>query len=287
MPKPPRPKPPKPKRPAPPPPKQQSDIVKSNKTFTIEEWTGSGEGEKIILYGRSGIGKTTLASMVPDPVFIGIDDGGRKIRNPKTGEPMRRVPEIESFEDIRAALHSSVFNECGSIVIDTVTDLQRWGQQGTFNRVKGPKGTLAENIEDYGYGKGYRHWYDTMNLILNDLDVHIRAGRNIVLLAQRATRRKANPAGEDYLMEVPDLYHSKDVSILDAYIAWADHVLRADYANVCVDKDKKVAASGGRAVFIQPEAHFEAKSRTIPIEYDVVEFNTPDDDSIWRLIFDE
>ncbi len=283
MPKPPRVKPPAPRLSAP--PLSGSSRVVSNKSFTIEPWTGRNEGEKIILYGRSGIGKTTLSAMAPDPVVIGLDDGGRKIRNPKTGEPMRRVPEIESFEDVRAALQSDVFDGCGTIIIDTVTELQSMAQQGTFNRIKGPRGTTAQNIEEYGYGKGYRFWYETMRLVLGDCDAHVRAGRNIIMLAQRATRRKANPGGEDYLMDVPDLYNSKDVSILDAYIAWADHVLRVDYTGTTIDADRKISGGSIRAVYVQPEAHFEAKSRSIPTDYDVVEFKEPGDDSIWRLIF--
>jgi len=259
--------------------------VTSNKKFTVQPWTGADEGEKIILYGRSGIGKTTLASMTPNPVVIGLDDGGRKIRNHQTGEPLQHVPGIETFEDVRAVLQSNVFDDYGTIIIDTVTELQSWALPGTFNRVKGPKGSLAQNIEDYGYGKGYRHWYDTMRLILGDCDSHVRAGRNIVMLAQRATRRKANPGGEDYLMDVPDLYHAKDISVLDAYIAWADHVLRVDYAGTVVGDDQKISGGNVRAVYVHPEAHFEAKSRTIPTEYDVVEFNEPKDDSIWRLTF--
>jgi len=276
----PRPKPPA-KRAAPP----VRDKVVTNKTFTVESWTGADEGEKIILYGRSGIGKTTLASMAPNPVIIGLDDGGRKIRNPKTGKPLKRVPEVETFEDVRAVLQSNVLNDFETIIIDTITELQSLALQGTFNRVSGPKGSTAQNIEDYGYGKGYRHWYDTTRLILSDCDRHVRAGRNILMLAQRATRKKANPGGEDYLMDTPDLYNSKDISILDAYIAWADHVLRMDYAGTVVDSDRKISGGGMRAVYVQPEAHFEAKSRTIPIEYDVVQFEKPEDDSVWRLVF--
>lgn len=283
--KPPRTKPPAPKRAAP--PASKKDRITSTKKFTVAPWTGEGEGEKIILYGRSGIGKTTLASMTPNPFLIGLDDGGRKIRNPKTGKSLRRVPEIETFEDVRAALQSSVFDDCGSIVIDTITEMQTLGLQGTFNRVSGPKGSVAQSIEDYGYNKGYRHWLDTMRLVLTDCDRHIRAGRNVVMLSQRATRRKANASGEDYLMEVPDLYNGKDVSILDAYIAWADHVLRVDYSGVIVGDDKKISSSAARAVYVHPEAHFEAKSRTISVEYDVVEFNEPADSSIWRLIFND
>lgn len=279
----------KPKAPAPriaaPPVAPRSTAVLSNKTFTVSEWGGENEGEKVILYGRSGVGKTTLATMVPDPVWIGLDDGGRKIRHPVTGEPIKVVGGIETFEDVRAALQSDVFDGFKSIVIDTVTELQALAQYATFRRVKTEKGQIAQNIEEYGFHKGYRFWYDTMRLILGDLDHHVRSGRNVILLAQNGTVKRANPGGEDYIMDAPDLYHEKNSSIMDAYVAWSDHVLRIDNSNVVVDKKGKAGSTNERAVFVHPEIHFVAKSRTIPLDYSVVEFKTPEDDGIWRLIF--
>lgn len=279
-----RPKPPAPKIAAPPP---VSAPIRSNKTFAVEDWSGEAEGEKVILYGRSGIGKTTLAAMAPDPVWIGLDDGGRKIRHPVTGKRLRRVPGIETFEDVRAALQSDAFDGHASIVLDTVTELQALGQSATFRRVPTEKGNTPQNIEDYGFHKGYRFWYDTMRLVLGDLDRHVRAGRNVILLCQNGTIRRANPGGEDFLVDAPDLYHEKNTSILDTYVAWADHVLRIDNSHVVVDKKGKAGSTNERAVFVHPEIHFMAKSRTVPLDYAVVTFESPQDDSIWRLIFNE
>lgn len=270
--------------PAPPPPPVAGNKVISNKTFSVQEWTGSDQGEKIIAYGRSGIGKTTCAAVLEDAVWLGIDDGGRKIRNPVTGEPLKSVPEVETFDDVRAVLQSGTLNPFKNIVIDTITELQEKALPATFKRVPASKGVMAQSIEDYGYHKGYRHWYDTMRLILGDCDRHIREGRNIIMLAQSATIKWANPSGEDFLVEAPDLYHDKDTSILDAYVSWADHVLRIGYASVTVE-DHKATGTAERAVFVHPQAHFIAKSRTVPVDYDVVEFKQPGDDSIWRLIF--
>jgi hypothetical protein len=280
---PPRPKPPAPKIAAPTP----GAPIRSNKTFSVADWSGENEGEKIILYGKSGIGKTTLAALAPDPVWIGLDDGGRKIKHPVTGEQLRHVPGIETFEDVRAALQSDVFNGHGSIVIDTATELQAWGQFATFRRVLTEKREMAQNVEDYGFHKGYRFWYDTMRLILGDLDRHVRAGRNVILLAQNGTVRRANPGGDDFLVDAPDLYHEKNNSILDAYVAWADHVLKLDNTNVVVDRKAKASSNGQRAVFVHPEIHFIAKSRTIPLDYSVVQFASSQDGGIWRLIFNE
>jgi len=93
----------------------------------------------------------------------------------------------------------------------------------------------------------------------------------------------AAPA-EDFLMAAPDLHHSRTASTLLRYMSWADHVFRIEYANPIVT-DGKVSPVKTRAVHIQPDATFFAKSRTISPEYDVVEFNEPADDSIWNLLF--
>ncbi len=87
-------------------------------------------------------------------------------------------------------------------------------------------------------------------------------------------------------MGAPELYHDKSVSILTAYLSWADHVFRIGYANLTVE-DGKAAPVKERAVFVHPDATFFAKSRTIPIDYDVVTFENVKDDSIWRLVFNE
>ena len=78
----------------------------SAKTFRIEKWDGTKSGEKIIIYGDHGRGKTTLASMAPKPVFIGLDDGGRKLHHPITGEQLNYIPDVETFEDVRGALNA-------------------------------------------------------------------------------------------------------------------------------------------------------------------------------------
>lgn len=282
-----KPAPPPRKKAPPPPPNNKSGRVMTDKTFSIAPWDGYNEGEKIIIHGESGMGKTTLAAQLDEAVWIGIDDGGRKMRSPVTGELLNAVQGIESFDDVRAALQSSVFDSSKHIVIDTITALQSMGLQATFNRVKIKGGATAANIEDYGYHKGYRHWYDTMLMILDDCDRHIRAGRNVIMLAQSSVTKRANAGGEDYLVESLDLYHDKNVSTHDAYKSWADQVWRIGYAHTVVE-DGKVAGSTERAIYTQPEAHFVAKSRGTALQdYPIVSFSKQIDDSIWRLMFNE
>jgi len=254
------------------------------KQFTLQPWTNQGQGHKVILYGDSGIGKTTLASLASNPAFIGIDDGGRMILHPVTGQPLVSVPDVTTFQDVRDVLHSNVFDDCNTIVIDNVTELERLALPYVFEHIKKQGGQTAVNIEDYGFHKGYRYWYETMLLILSDCDRWVRKGKNIVMIAQATSVKIANPAGEDFLKQAPELFHDKNVSSLNAYVSWADHVLRMSYSHVEVTNGK-AGSTNERAVFVHPEIHFYAKSRTISADYPVVTFNKPSDASIWRLMF--
>lgn len=258
------------------------------KTFYIEKWDGSKSGEKIIEYGETGRGKTTLASMAPDPVFIGLDDGGRKIRHPQTGELLRHIPGINTFEDVRAALNACLTLDCKTVVIDTGTILESLAEEYVLKTVTGPSGA-ASNLETYGYGKGYKHLYDAMRKPLFDCDRLIEVGKNVIVICQSISSKVANPGGDDFLRDEPRLYHSRAYSILLLWCEWADHILRIDYQGTWVKKrDKKDAfgkATGDvtRVVQAKEEVHYRAKSRTL--DAPVISFATKDDDSLWELLF--
>lgn len=264
--------------------------IRTPKTFTIEKWDGSKSGEKIILYGETGRGKTTLASMAPDAVFIGLDDGGRKLKHPQTGELLRHIPEISTFEDVRAALTACLTLDCKTVVIDTGTILESLAEAYVLKTISGGQSGTAANLEAYGYGKGYKHLYDTMRSPLLDCDRLIEAGKNVVVICQSISSKVANPAGDDFLRDEPRLYHSRAYSILLLWCEWADHILRIDYQGTWVKKrDKKDAfgkATGDvtRVVQSKEEVHYRAKSRTL--DAPVITFETKNDDSLWQLLFE-
>lgn len=256
------------------------------KKFIVGNWEGGKEGEKIILHGKYGMGKTTLASMAPTPVFIGLDDGGRKIKNPITGEVLKRIPGIETFQDSRDALHQiDLFDDYKTIVIDTGTQLQHLGLLYTFATVRGPKDCpTCTNIEQYGWHKGYRHLYDTMHHILGDLDPLVKRGKNIIIICQTIPVKISNPGGEDFLCNTPELQTDSKNNIAADYMSWVDHIFMIDHLNVTAT-DGKAVATGGRCIRVHPEIHFEAKSRTLGQELATVSFESKQDDSIWQFLF--
>ena len=290
--------------PKPPPPKKRQagkapTAVTKAKTFGIGKWTGAGEGEKIILYGMSGIGKTTLGALAPGAVFIGLDDGGRKIRHPETGEPISVVEGVKTFDDFRSAIaQRDLFKDYETVVIDTGTMLESLASDWTVANIPHEKGQRVNRLVEYGYGKGYEHLYDTMRMAFTDLNGLARTGKHVLILCQQCPVVVANTSGANYMSDGPKLYHpgpdSKQTFSIRLFACeWADHVFRLDYINRKIE-DKKATGDTERAVFITPEdASYCAKSRTLgnlrdeddgrPITR--VTFKSPADDMIWQWLF--
>lgn len=277
-------------RPAPPPSRTNTSPPKM---FKIGQWTGSGEGEKVVLYGRSGVGKTTLAALAPTPVFIGLDDGGRKIRHPETGQPLRRIEGIETFDDFLSATRQKGLLKKGeTLVVDTFTLLEALAEPYIFRTIKHEKGWTVNHLEGYGYGKGYVHLHDTMRLVLQNFDALVRQGINVVPICQNMTVRKANPSGTDYLYDGPKVSHpsSEKNSVRLMLCEWADHVVNVTYREAAVeaargDKIGKATGTITRILYTHPQPHFFAKTRTL--EEAAVTFEDTGDDSLWQFIFPE
>ena len=276
---------------------QQQKMV--NKTFQVATWGDDNGGKKIIKYADSGMGKTTLASMLPTPVFAGLDDGGREIRHPVTGEKLKYIPGIETFDDFRMAVQQpDLLDDYETLVVDTGNILEDWALNWMLENVLGGKenNIKVKNIEQYGWGKGYRHLYDTMRLPLADFDTLIRRGKNVCILCQMNQISIANAGGEDYLCDVPKLQpkHGATPAIWGLWCEWADHVLKISNEGVIAAKDDekskvaKATSTGNRIIHVHaPEVHYKAKSRTIPYRFPVVSFSDPADDSIWKFLFEE
>ena len=86
------------------------------KNFKITTGERPTDGKKILIHADSGMGKTTLASLAPGPVFIGLDNGGVgiKIYN-RVGDDDNPV---ETYIDVRAALQVNIYDEHESVAVE-------------------------------------------------------------------------------------------------------------------------------------------------------------------------
>jgi len=262
------------------------------KNFSVGPWKDEGEGERILIYAESGMGKTTLAALAPKPVFIGIDDGGRKIKDPRTGEDLQKINGVETYEDVRSALQRPIlFEEFDTVVVDTLTLVENLAEPFMFRTIKHEKGGTVTHLEGYGFGKGFKHLHDVMIPIAADCDRLIRAGKTVILVCQRMNVKRANPGGEDFLEAGPKLSHptSEKNSVRRFFCEWADHVFLIDHFGIAVDKKGKATGGSNRAIFVQDEIHYVAKTRTAA-KFEgnrAISFDSPTDDTLWKFLFEE
>ena len=147
-------------------------------------------------------------------------------------------------------------------MLDTVTRAEELCVAWTLDNVPHDKGNPIKRLEDYGFGKGYRHVYDTFMLLKNDLERAIsRRGQNVVLICHDTTNTVPNPAGEDFLRYEPALQHPKSGqnSIRDLVYQWSTHVFYIGFDVISVDG--KGRGSGTRTIWTTERPTHRAKMR--------------------------
>ena len=205
--------------------------------------------QRLLVYGPEGIGKSTLASQLPDPIFIDVEDG--------TGHLMaRRVGPPRDWAELLAMVDwlTREPNGASTVVVDTADAAEKLCQRAVCSRAK------KESIEAWGYGKGYVIARDEYQKLLDALDRAVAAGLNVVLVAH-STMRKFERPDESGAYDRFELKLNKHVSALVK--EWADAVLFVDWeVFVSVDDDGKARASGGkRIVRCEHSPVWDAKNR--------------------------
>ena len=232
--------------------------------------------QRIVLYGPGGVGKSTLAALAPEPVFLDIEGGTRELDVP-------RVEGIESFADLRAALQSGTLEGYKTVVLDSATRAEEWSIAHTVKTVPHEKGHSVTSLEGYGFGRGLQHNYDTFLRLLQDLDGQVRRGRNVILICHDCTADVPNPVGDDYIRFEPHLQAPKSgkASIRNRVVQWADHVLFIGYD--IIGKEGKGRGTGTRTIWTFELPDHIAKSRMLR---EALPFQSIDDSTIWKLIFE-
>lgn len=271
--------------PLPPPPKHKSSPNGAPRTFTLGRIADS-DAHRIVIYGTGGIGKTSLAcrlGKIRGPVgFIDLDDSLPRLKHKLTDIDIRPANGIERWQDLRDAINAPIWSEVKTLVIDTATRAEEMASNWVLDNVPHEKGHKISRMEDYGFGKGVTHLFDTFLCLFGDLDAHVRAGRNVILICHDITSTVPNPTGEDFLRWEPRLQHpnSQKSSIRLKCKEWSDHLLYVGY-DLVVDKNGVAQGSGSRTIYTSERPWCMAKSRTIA---DTVVYEEGSH-AFWELMF--
>lgn len=233
--------------------------------------------QRIVIYGPGGIGKSSLAALAPNPVFLDIEHGTNALDVP-------RVEGLETHADLRACLQSSALDGFDTVILDSATKAEELAVAHALATVPNEKGHYVNNIEGYGFGKGYQHTYDQFMLLLQDLDRQVRLGRNVVLVAHECVTDVPNPVGDDWIRYEPHLQSPKSgkASIRNRVIQWADHVLFVGY-DVAIEGGKGLGG-GTRTIYTTELPSHIAKSRTVA---EALPFTSAEDGRIWDFILNQ
>lgn len=214
--------------------------------------TGKRSGAlKVVLYGPEGIGKSTLASRFPRPLFIDTEGSTRHMDVARTERP-------SSWAQLQEQV-SCVWEDpdlCETLVIDTAD----WAEQLCIASFCAQK--KLSGIEEMGYGKGYVYIAEDFGRLLNTLSEITERGVNVVLTAHAQMRKFEQPDEMGAYDRWELKLQKKTASLVKE---WADLLLFANYKTISVaaDKDgKKFKAQGGRRVlYTTHHPCWDAKNR--------------------------
>lgn len=213
--------------------------------------------QKVVIYGAEGIGKTTLASQFPDPLFLDLEDGSSHI-------DVKRINDIGSWTDLSATIAEIIKTEgiCRTLIIDTADKAEQLASK-YLCQANGKK-----SIEEFGYGKGYQYLAEQMAGLLSYLDLAIKKGINVVVICH-AMMRKFEQPDEMGAYDRWELKLNKKVAPL--FKEWADMMLFINFkTNVVLDNGKAKAIGGKRVVCATHSPCWDAKNRhELPDEFEL------------------
>lgn len=207
--------------------------------------------KKVLLYGVEGVGKTTLASKFPEPLFIDLDQGSDFME-------VDRVSDIRSFEELMQALREIGKTSYQTVVIDTADKTEELGVLHLLQKHR------KNGLEDFGYGSGFTYLKELMSVFLTACSQLIAEGKHVVILAHSKLETIKDPLFEEEYQRHTLKFESKGgKQISPLFKEWADLMLFCNYETfLSTQKTGKATAHGKRRLmYAERTQAFDAKNR--------------------------
>lgn len=228
---------------------------------------------RVLLSGPEGIGKSTFAANAPSPLFISQENGLTGLDQVAHLSPTSFADVLEMVDELTA--NSSEYK---TLVLDTMDWLER--SIHAFICARDGK----QNVEDYGYGKGYKVAEAELVLLLNKLDA-LRSTQKVgvILLSHVQIKAFTSPEGTQW-----DRYEMKGHKGFTGILReWPDACLFAVYEVHKMKErgeNRERVIGGDRIIHTSWSPGWDAKNRlglpeVLPLSYEdfavAVEANSP------------
>jgi AAA domain len=204
-----------------------------------------------LIYGTDGVGKSTMCSHAPNPIFVGAEKGTEQL-------DVARFPQTESISDLFAQLRTlqTEKHEYQTVVLDSLDWIEPLIWRAVCDEGK------VENIEAFGggYGKGYVRALDLWRKLIKELAV-LNQSMHVLLIGHAQIKSFQDP-------ELPNAYDRYQLKINDKAAALvreaADAVLFARFETELIRSQgakAKVRGEGKRIMYTESRPGFDAKNR--------------------------
>lgn len=221
--------------------------------------------QKVVIYGTEGIGKSSLASQFPEPLFIDTEGSTDNMDVARLDKPTSWIMLNNQIAFIKA--NPTV---CKTLVIDTID----WAESLCVDNLCAMHG--KKGIEDFGYGNGYVYAKEEMGRFLNKLQDLIEIGINVVLTAHAQIRKFELPdemgSYDKYELKLGKKTSSQTAPLVKE---WADLLLFCNYKTYLISQEKstkKKAQGNQRVIYTEHNPAWDAKNRhglpsELPLDY--------------------
>ena len=240
--------------------------------------------QKVVIYGTEGIGKSSLASQFPEPLFIDTEGSTDNMDVARLDKPTSWIMLNNQIAFIKA--NPTV---CKTLVIDTID----WAESLCVDNLCAMHG--KKGIEDFGYGNGYVYAKEEMGRFLNKLQDLIEIGINVVLTAHAQIRKFELPdemgSYDKYELKLGKKTSSQTAPLVKE---WADLLLFCNYKTYLISQEKstkKKAQGNQRVMYTEHNPAWDAKNRhglpsELPLDYNSIAhiFKTEEKEEIKKTI---
>lgn len=182
---------------------------------------------KLMIYGLSGVGKSTLASKLKNPIFIDMEGGLNYMNVDRTPT----LTKVDEFYTILAELYNTAKDgkrEYDTIVVDSAD----WLVRKVVEKAAGIDKTKLDetlNRSNGGYGNGKQVLENHIRTKLLPILVLLnKQGYGICLIAHADRKTLMSSEGNDVEQITPKI----DVNTMNVFVEWCDNVfyLKKDIA---------------------------------------------------------